>query len=1242
MLVKRLIFSQLLILFAGFYSLAQTGFVENLGQFDKPIKYQADFNNHTIYIDKEGFSVLLHDNETWIEWINEAHEHKQLKTRKNRASKTLKFQFIKFELVGADLSNYMGQKPFNAYYNYYLGNDRSRWVSGAKKYEKLYFTNIYPNIDLEFEAIDQRFKYNFILNRGASIGDIKIDIRGADNVKVTDERLEISTQFGSFSEVMPVSYSVVNNLREPLVMKYITHGRYIGFETEYNVSEYTRVIDPELVFSTYSGSSVDNFGFTATFDSSGNLYAGGIATSPTTFSNGRYPVTIGAYDFTFNGGSGNEPANLPCDVSISKYSTDGSTLIYATFLGGTSDEYPHSFIVDENDNLLVFGTTYSSNFPTQFGAPFPLKNGGMDLFVTKFNSTGSALIGSTYMGGSASDGLNQSSRTRYFYADDFRGEINLDTNGNVYVATCTRSNDFPVTAGAFQTTNNVANSQEGVVFCLSPDLSNLIWSSYFGGNGDDAIYSVDVAESGDLFISGGTTSSNLVATSGSLGETYNGGRADGFVARISADGSSVKKTAYWGTAEYDQILSLDIDKFGNIFVVGHSEGSMPLKGNGYRNTNGKQFISKFNPELNNVLISTVFGSGKSRPDITVNAFLVDECGKIFVSGWGGSLYTGPTTPMGNMPLTVDALQTVTDGNDFHLSVFRRDALELLYATYFGGNRTDDHVDGGTSRFDKRGVIYQSVCSSCPPSSDNQNSRVSDFPTTKGAFSELNPSPRCSNASFKLAFGNLNRPPELRDTLYEVTALDTLFFNYVVTDPDDDSINITFTYPPQIKNAFISPREVFEGEIEINTPFTIAPGCEHVGDTFTIPVYAADKGCPAEKDSLSFFKIVVNPPPVLDPPQVLCLNFINQNALKIEWEGIPSSKYFAKMYLHKVWPDGTHKVIDTLYSTGNGLYEDYDVLNPRERNYSYYLQVENKCNNLGDKSYLLSSVKESEFPVESTYLKTVTVDGQNINVVFLKSNEDDFGHYEIYKAKRGKGEPAYLTSIYGLNDTVFIDSDVDVNNESYCYQIKVSDNCGHLSALSNYGCSIVIRGVSLNEEKVVPRFKFDLWWDEYVYWNGGVDEYEVIRSVDTGVLRPIVRTNYDLRSYLDSDLDYDWGGYWYSVIAYEGAGSQDAISRSNDIYLVQPPLVFVPNAVTNNDDNLNDIFGWSDVFVREFEMRVYNRWGEKVFETTDKNAEWDGVFKGNAVKNSNVYIWVVTYKGWDNQRYTEKGTVTFVR
>ncbi|MFB1004321.1 MAG: gliding motility-associated C-terminal domain-containing protein, partial [Bacteroidia bacterium] len=113
-------------------------------------------------------------------------------------------------------------------------------------------------------------------------------------------------------------------------------------------------------------------------------------------------------------------------------------------------------------------------------------------------------------------------------------------------------------------------------------------------------------------------------------------------------------------------------------------------------------------------------------------------------------------------------------------------------------------------------------------------------------------------------------------------------------------------------------------------------------------------------------------------------------------------------------------------------------------------------------------------------------------------------------------------------------------------------------------------------------------------------------------------------------------------AYENSGEHNAVSRSNDIYLIQPPEVYVPNAVTANGDKLNDSFGWADVFVKEFEMKLYNRWGEKVFESTNKNIKWSGEYKEDDLKYSNVYFWIVTYKGWDGNRHIDNGTVTFVK
>jgi gliding motility-associated-like protein len=159
--------------------------------------------------------------------------------------------------------------------------------------------------------------------------------------------------------------------------------------------------------------------------------------------------------------------------------------------------------------------------------------------------------------------------------------------------------------------------------------------------------------------------------------------------------------------------------------------------------------------------------------------------------------------------------------------------------------------------------------------------------------------------------------------------------------------------------------------------------------------------------------------------------------------------------------------------------------------------------------------------------------------------------------------------------------------------------------------------------------------------GGIGSYELQRRVDTGELRKIVNTNM-LRVFHDDDLDLWWGAYYYVAKAYEGFNDSgkgySATSLSNEIRLIQPPLVYVPNAFSPNDDYTNDVWGVSHAFVREFRMMVYNRWGEKVWDNDFKGTQWDGLTRGKSAMND-VFIWIVTYRGWDNKFYTQKGTVT---
>lgn len=206
---------------------------------------------------------------------------------------------------------------------------------------------------------------------------------------------------------------------------------------------------------------------------------------------------------------------FPCDVAISKFNAIGTDLIYSTYLGGSQNELPHSLVVDDNNELVVFGTTGSDDFPVTADAYDNTFNGGyndtvtyviyfplgVDAFVTKFNVDGSALIGSTYLGGSGNDGQNSGS-TAFNYGDHSRGEVVTDNDMNCYIASSTTSSDFPTTAGVFQSA--IAGNQDGFVAKFNADLTALIWCSYIGGAADDGPYSMKLAPDETILISGGT------------------------------------------------------------------------------------------------------------------------------------------------------------------------------------------------------------------------------------------------------------------------------------------------------------------------------------------------------------------------------------------------------------------------------------------------------------------------------------------------------------------------------------------------------------------------------------------------------------------------------------------------------------------------------------------------------------------------------------------------------------------
>lgn len=714
--------------------------VKNCGQWDEQVLYKASMHGGAVFAERECFTfVVLHP-----EQLKEFYAGKF--NAEQAPSGIIDAAAYKVHFSGSNPDvEVSGRDVLSSYNNYYIGKNPDRWATRVPKYHEVFYENLYDGIDLLLTQNEMHLKYEFSIAPGVSPSNIKLDYEGIQNLFVSKGNLIISTSVAQIIELKPFAYQIDENGNQKSVpCNYKVSRRQLTFEVgEYDVTR-PLIIDPVLIFSSYSGSTADNWGYTATYDQDGNLYSGG-----NVFDTG-YPTVTGSYQVNFAGGS--------TDIAISKFDATGTYLHFSTHLGGSGTEVPHSLVVNANNELYVLGTTSSSDFPVTPGAFDTTFNGGVnytltstvqftqgsDIVIAKFSEDGANLLGSTFVGGNGNDGLNTVSVLRKNYADEARGEIIIDAQSNVYVASSTQSGNFPVTAGAFQTQHG-GSTQDGCVIKLNHNLTNMIWCSYLGGSGNDAAYSLVLASDNSLYVCGGTTSPDLSTFPNVVQPSYAGGANDGFVAHISENGDRILQATYLGQSGYDQAYLVKNDRFDNPHIFGQTDASGTVWVNNaeWFVPNGGQFLTKLTPTLDSVIWSTAFGRGLGGLDISPTALLVDLCNNIYMSGWGSPTTNGGLGGTAGLPVTPDAFQLTTDNNDYYFICISDDASQLVYATFFGSPHAREHVDGGTSRFDNKGRIYQAVCAGC--------GGYDDFPTTQGAWSQENNSTNCNIGVIKFDF-----------------------------------------------------------------------------------------------------------------------------------------------------------------------------------------------------------------------------------------------------------------------------------------------------------------------------------------------------------------------------------------------------------------------------------------------------------------------------------------------------------
>ncbi len=639
------------------------GYIENKGQWDQSILSKYSLANGVAWFKNDHVVIPLIEENLFVESVEMAHDYPEGDIMVDGHAYSMRFGSTEKTTV-----NHTGKH--NDYVNYFLGNKKERWARRVGVYDHLVYSDIQNDISLDWSIENGNLKYTFQLNENANPGEVFIEYGAVRSLTKENEMLVLELPNLTVQEQKPYAYQLIGGNEVEVDCSFRIQGEKVFFELgEYN-SQQPLFIDPVVVASTNIGATVSTYGHSATFDQFGNIYGGGRP-----FGAG-YPSDTGSFQMDFAGGG--------VDIGLSKLNDDGSDLLWSTYIGGTGQEFVHSIVVNGFNDVIVYGKTKSSDYPVSASAVDASYNGGWDICVTVLSDSGDALVGSTYLGGEGDDG-NNTIPASYL---NFKGEVVCDLYSNVYVASTSSSDSFPVTQNAYQTQKN--SFQDGVVTKLNYNLSQLIFSTYLGTSMNDAAFNLKPAKDNSVYVVGATSGDDFPTTPGAHDETWNFGQYDAFITRLDPDGESILQSTYVESDSNgnDKGFFLQIDRSGDVYILGSSD-SIQADTNKYTGPSSGSFIRKYTKELDSLYWTSTFTTTAH------SAFLVDNCKNIYAAGNGSGLID-----------TLDAVQTASGG--FYLLALAPDADSIIFGSHYGSGGS--HVDGGTSRFDKRGAVYQATCS----------------------------------------------------------------------------------------------------------------------------------------------------------------------------------------------------------------------------------------------------------------------------------------------------------------------------------------------------------------------------------------------------------------------------------------------------------------------------------------------------------------------------------------------------
>lgn len=567
-----------------------SGFVENKGQI---IDQHSNTNKDVFYFLKgSGFNVQLKQNGISYEVVKKVSKpNTETVSSLNRPLKSKKIQNeLKFFVHRVDI-NFLGSnpnaeisehEPLSCFLNYYTSKTSEEGTSNIKIYKKIIYKDIYPNIDIEFIVTDPsiggKFKYNFIVNPGGNINNIKLQIEGANSLSLsTKGHIIMKTAYGNIDESIPYSYQLgKQNHQISVEAKFIQlKNNEFGIKVDNYNSKQPLVIDPSPWSTYYGGTDIDE-GYGIANDTAGNVFITGVTTSSSSI------ATSGAYQTTFGG---------DYDAFIAKYNSHG-VLQWSTYFGGTSFDFGYYIATDLSGNPVITGLTNStSGIVSSSPHQSTLGGGGGDGFILKLNTSG-VRQWSTYFGG-----------TDY----DYGYYIATDLNGNIVITGSTYSGTQIATSGSHQS----SRGGNGDAFVAKFNASGTLqWGTYYGGGNVDDGNAVAIDTSGNIFLAGNTSSTSGISSSGSYQSSLKG-TIDGFAVKFNKTGARQWSTYYGGDSQ-DGLTSVAVDIGGNPSLIGYTNSRKGFNLNGsYQDSLGGKddcFLVRFN-KSGSRLWGTYYGGG---------------------------------------------------------------------------------------------------------------------------------------------------------------------------------------------------------------------------------------------------------------------------------------------------------------------------------------------------------------------------------------------------------------------------------------------------------------------------------------------------------------------------------------------------------------------------------------------------------------------------------------------------------